>query len=216
VETASVRPLFSIFGSGIKLSRERSIARIGAATAGRIEEKPLSGVTSFELIATSHLDAAYSLARWLTRDAVLAEDVVQDAMVRALTYFAGFRGDNPRAWLLQIVRNVALGRLGARAEPVSIDAAETSSGESLADTLVDGSDGPETTLEREQDRRQVSELLGRLPVELRECLVLREIEDCSYKEIARIIDAPIGTVMSRLWRARQMLSDLVDKREKSR
>jgi RNA polymerase sigma-70 factor, ECF subfamily len=172
-------------------------------------------VTSFELIATTHLDAAYSLARWLTRDAVLAEDVVQDAMVRALTYFGGFRGENPRAWLLQIVRNVALGRLGARAEPVSIDAAGASSGESLADTLVDGSDGPETTLEREQDRQQVSELLDRLPVELRECLVLREIEDCSYKEIARIIDAPIGTVMSRLWRARQMLGDLVDEQEKS-
>ena len=180
-----------------------------------IKERTLPGVTSFEVIATTHLDAAYSLARWLTRDSVLAEDVVQDAMVRALTYFAGFRGDNPRAWLLQIVRNVALGKLGARVEPVSLDAAETSSGESLADTLTDGADGPETTLEREQERRRVNELLNRLPVELRECLVLREIEDCSYKEIARIIDAPIGTVMSRLWRARQMLGDLVDRREKS-
>jgi RNA polymerase sigma-70 factor (ECF subfamily) len=180
-----------------------------------IEEKTLSGVTSFEVIATTHLDAAYSLARWLTRDSVLAEDVVQDAMVRALTYFAGFRGENPRAWLLQIVRNVALGKLGARVEPVSLDSPEASSGESLADTLTDGADGPDTALEREQDHRQVNELLNRLPVELRECLVLREIEDCSYKEIARIIDAPIGTVMSRLWRARQMLGDLVDEQEKS-
>jgi len=180
-----------------------------------IEEKTLSGVTSFEVIATTHLDAAYSLARWLTRDSVLAEDVVQDAMVRALTYFAGFRGENPRAWLLQIVRNVALGKLGARVEPVSLDSPEASSGESLADTLTDGADGPDTALEREQDHRQVNEFLNRLPVELRECLVLREIEDCSYKEIARIIDAPIGTVMSRLWRARQMLGDLVDEQEKS-
>jgi len=180
-----------------------------------IEEKTLSGVTSFEVIATTHLDAAYSLARWLTRDSVLAEDVVQDAMLRALTYFAGFRGENPRAWLLQIVRNVALGKLGARVEPVSLDSPEASSGESLADTLTDGADGPDTALEREQDHRQVNELLNRLPVELRECLVLREIEDCSYKEIARIIDAPIGTVMSRLWRARQMLGDLVDEQEKS-
>jgi len=167
-----------------------------------IEEKTLPGVTSFEVIATTHLDAAYSLARWLTRDSVLAEDVVQDAMLRALTYFAGFRGENPRAWLLQIVRNVALGKLGARVEPVSLDSPEASSGESLADTLTDGADGPDTALEREQDHRQVNEFLNRLPVELRECLVLREIEDCSYKEIARIIDAPIGTVMSRLWRAR--------------
>ena len=180
-----------------------------------IEEKTLSGVTSFEVIATTHLDAAYSLARWLTRDSVLAEDVVQDAMLRALTYFAGFRGENPRAWLLQIVRNVALGKLGARVEPVSLDSPEASSGESLADTLTDGADGPDTALEREQDHRQVNELLNRLPVELRECLVLREIEDYSYKEIARIIDAPIGTVMSRLWRARQMLGDLVDEQEKS-
>lgn len=180
-----------------------------------IEEKTLPGVTSFEVIATTHLDAAYSLARWLTRDSVLAEDVVQDAMLRALTYFAGFRGENPRAWLLQIVRNVALGKLGARVEPVSLDSPEASSGESLADTLTDGADGPDTALEREQDHRQVNELLNRLPVELRECLVLREIEDCSYKEIARIIDAPIGTVMSRLWRARQMLGDLVDEQEKS-
>jgi RNA polymerase sigma-70 factor (ECF subfamily) len=180
-----------------------------------IEEKTLPGVTSFEVIATTHLDAAYSLARWLTRDSVLAEDVVQDAMLRALTYFAGFRGENPRAWLLQIVRNVALGKLGARVEPVSLDSPEASSGESLADTLTDGADGPDTALEREQDHRQVNEFLNRLPVELRECLVLREIEDCSYKEIARIIDAPIGTVMSRLWRARQMLGDLVDEQEKS-
>src|SRR6516225_2468969 len=102
----------------------------------RREEKILTGPTSFEVIATAHLDAAYSLARWLTRDAVLAEDVVQDAMVRALTYFAGFRGDNPRAWLLQIVRNVALGKLSARPDPISIDAAKPSSGESLADTLI--------------------------------------------------------------------------------
>jgi RNA polymerase sigma-70 factor (ECF subfamily) len=179
------------------------------------EEKTLAGVTSFEVIATTHLDAAYSLARWLTRDAVLAEDVVQDAMVRALTYFGGFRGDNPRAWLLQIVRNVALGKLGARPNPVSIDEAKSSSGESLADTLPDGGDGPDATLEREQDRRRVSQLLNRLPIELRECLVLREIEECSYKEIARIVDAPIGTVMSRLWRARQMLSHLADVGEKS-
>jgi len=173
-------------------------------------------VTSFEVIATTHLDAAYSLARWLTRDSGLAEDVVQDAMVRALTYFSGFRGDNPRAWLLQIVRNVALGKLRPRSAPVSIDSTEASSGESLAETLTDGADGPETTLEREQDRRRVGELLDRLPIDLRECLVLREIEECSYKEIAHIIDAPMGTVMSRLFRARQMLSDLVDVEEKSR
>jgi RNA polymerase sigma-70 factor (ECF subfamily) len=178
-------------------------------------ENTLSNAASFEAIATTHLDAAYGLARWLTRDAVLAEDVVQDAMVRALTYFQGFRGENPRAWLLQIVRNVALNKLDSRPASLSIDAEDGSSGESLADTLTDTADGPETALERQQDRRRVRELLNKLPLELRECLVLREIEECSYKEVARIIDAPIGTVMSRLWRARQMLVDIADKQEKS-
>lgn len=213
METAEGGSVILEFRLGNKIHARTIYCSNRRAAKSHIEEKTLP--TSFELIATTHLDAAYSLARWLTRDAVLAEDVVQDAMVRALTYFAGFRGDNPRAWLLRIVRNVALGKLGARAEPVSLDAAETPSGESLADTLADGADGPDTMLEREQDRRRASELLNRLPVELRECLVLREIEDCSYKEIARIIDAPIGTVMSRLWRARQTLSHLVDEREKS-
>ena len=137
---------------------------------------------------------------------------MQDAMVRALTYFDGFRGENPRAWLLQIVRNVALSKLKSRPEPVSLEATQES-GESLAERLVDDTDGPETTLEREQDRRRATELLNRLPIELRECLVLREIEECSYKEIARIIDAPIGTVMSRLWRARQALIDIAGEQE---
>ena len=169
----------------------------------------------FERLVMPHQDAAFNLARWLLRRREDAEDVTQDAMVRAYRFFGGFHGGEPRAWLLQIVRNVALGKLRPRPQPVSIDSAEGSSGESLADTLADGADGPEATLEREQERRRVSELLNRLPIELRECLVLREIEDCSYKEIAQIIDAPMGTVMSRLWRARQMFSDLAERLEES-
>jgi RNA polymerase sigma factor (sigma-70 family) len=180
------------------------------------KEPCLTDATSFADIATAHLDAAYSLARWLTRDAALAEDVVQDAMVRALTYFRGFRGENPRAWLLQIVRNVALNKLDSRPAPISIDAIEGSSGESLSDTMSDNADGPETTLERQQEQAQVNALLNRLPLELRECLVLREIEECPYKEIARIIDAPIGTVMSRLWRARKMLVEIAEREEGAR
>ena len=91
-------------------------------------------------------------------------------MVRALTYFAGFRGDNPRAWLLQIVRNVALGKLGARVEPVSLDAAETSSGESLADTLTDGADGPRDDARARAGSSASERIVNRPPVE---CAVSR-------------------------------------------
>jgi RNA polymerase sigma factor (sigma-70 family) len=162
----------------------------------------------FEAIAVVHLDAAYSLARWLTRDGVLAEDVVQDAMLRALKYFDGFRGDNPRAWLLQIVRNVALGKLDARRKaPLSLDAEDEKAGQEFAGRTADPSDEPESAIERQQAQQRAQKLLERLPAELRECLILRELEECSYKEIAHIIDAPIGTVMSRLWRARQWLAN---------
>lgn len=158
-------------------------------------------VPDFQELAATHLESAYNLARWLVRDPALADDVVQDAMLRALRYYHGFRGENARAWLLQIVRNVALTRLkGAGAElPASEDAAPASQ------TAQGAHDGPETALMRQDDQRLLHELLTGLPVDLRECLILREIEELSYKEIARIVDAPIGTVMSRLWRGRKLL-----------
>lgn len=158
-------------------------------------------VPDFQELAATHLESAYNLARWLVRDPALADDVVQDAMLRALRYYHGFRGENARAWLLQIVRNVALTRLQrpSTEEPVSQDA------ESASQTAEVAHDGPETALMRQDDQRLLHELLAGLPVDLRECLILREIEELSYKEIARIVDAPIGTVMSRLWRGRKLL-----------
>jgi RNA polymerase sigma-70 factor (ECF subfamily) len=161
--------------------------------------------SSFVALVETHLDSACNLARWLVRDPVLADDVVQDAMLRALKYFPGFRGENARAWVLQIVRNVALTRLQRNAQGEEVTQVELETA-ALA-VAGDARQEPEATLMREQDERLVQKLLARLPVELRECLVLREIEELSYKEIARIVDVPVGTVMSRLWRGRKLLAE---------
>jgi RNA polymerase sigma factor (sigma-70 family) len=151
----------------------------------------------YDGVVLPHLDSAYSLARWLTRDAVLAQDVVQDAALRALRYFGSFRGGDPRAWFMQIVRNAAHGALAARGQLV----AELPDN----DVRADPADDPEAALVRREDRDDLARALSALPLDLRECLVLRELEELSYKQIAEITGAPIGTVMSRLWRARQLL-----------
>ncbi|HEV8033057.1 MAG TPA: sigma-70 family RNA polymerase sigma factor [Stellaceae bacterium] len=160
---------------------------------------------SFEAVVLPHFDAAHNLARWLMRDGPAAEDVLQDAMVRALTYFPSFKGVNPRGWLLQIVRNAAYSsmKLNRGIELVPIATGEDDPG-AIAD-LPSLDDDPEISLIKAKDRCRVRQLIGTLPVELRETLVLREIEELSYKDIAEVTRTPIGTVMSRLWRARRLL-----------
>jgi len=163
----------------------------------------LPGPGDFEQVVLPHLNAAHNLARWLVGDATLAEDVVQDAALRALSYFGSYRGGDGRAWLLRIVRNAAYGALAARRR--SGAAGLTADGESTARQIADPADDPEAALVRREGFARLDQALAALPAELRECLVLRELEELSYKEVAHITGVPIGTVMSRLWRARQAL-----------
>ena len=162
----------------------------------------------FEQLMLPHLDAAHNLARWLVRDPSIAEDVVQEAYERACKYFAAFRGGSGRAWLLQIVRNAAYSTLKAqrRRMEVSLSGGTRADDEDGVDMdIPDTSPGPEATLAQRQDVAALDDALNALPVAWRECLILREVEALSYKEMARVMDVPIGTVMSRLARARQAL-----------
>jgi RNA polymerase sigma-70 factor (ECF subfamily) len=155
-----------------------------------------------------HLDAAHNLARWLVRDSSIAEEVVQDAFERACRYFGSFRGGESRAWLLQIVRNTAYSTLKARRRgiEVSLSGGAGADDDGGADMdIPDSTPGPEAVLAQRQKLGALDEALNALPTAWRECLILREVEALSYKEIARIMDIPIGTVMSRLARTRQAL-----------
>lgn len=159
----------------------------------------------FERLAVPHLPAAYNLARWLTGNDQDARDVVQDAMLRALHYFASFRGDLARPWLLQVVRRSCYSWLQANRSAllVALDD-DDEAGLALA---APPADEPQAVAMRNADRARINAALAALPIAFREVLVLRELEDLSYKDIARIADLPIGTVMSRLSRARALMRE---------
>ena len=154
----------------------------------------------FEQHVLPHLDAGYNLARWLTRDAHDAEDVVQDACLRAMQYVNALRGGDARAWFLTIVRHACYDWF-KRNRPPEIVADDGSA----IDAAVDDAPSPEQVVARGAEARALADAVAALPPRYREVLVLRELEELSYKEIARIADIPIGTVMSRLARARAML-----------
>ncbi len=160
---------------------------------------PSSNSADFARTFLPHLDAAYTLARWLVRNQHDAEDVVQEAYLRALRFASGFRGGDPRAWILKIVRNTAytwLDRNRAADPPDEFDDAEH----------ADSGPGIEAEVLRRADAAMLTAALEALPVEFREVVVMRDVEGLSYKEIADAADIPIGTVMSRLARARQRLA----------
>jgi len=158
----------------------------------------------FERVVMPHLDAAYNLARWLTRDAHDAEDVVQEAMLRAYRYFRALRGASARPWLLTIVRRSFYDWLTAN-RPAEID---RHFDQDLLGTLADRTAaGPEQLALRRAENATLAEAIAALPVGFREVLILRELEELSYKEIAHIVGIPIGTVMSRLARARGLLQN---------
>jgi RNA polymerase sigma-70 factor (ECF subfamily) len=160
-------------------------------------------VERFEGAVMPHLTAAYNLARWLTRNEHDAEDLVQEAYLRALQSFDRYRGGDARAWLLTIVRNACYTWLRRRR---STDASAPGDSEGDWEQIAAAPDGePEARSIRQADGRLIRAALEALPVEFREAFVLRELEGLSYKEIAAIADVPMGTVMSRLRRARQQM-----------
>jgi RNA polymerase sigma-70 factor, ECF subfamily len=180
----------------------------GHRLIGRIGDVPDSlSSDTFEAVVLPYLDAAHNLARWLMRDPASAEDVLQEAMLRALTYFPSFKGVNPRGWLLQIVRNTAYASMslnrGVELVPLTNGSDES---EDIVARLPSSDDDPETSLIKTRERDRVHRMIAALPIELRETLVLRELEELSYKDIAEVTHMPIGTVMSRLWRARRLLA----------
>lgn len=176
------------------LARPR--ARAGPSARGPDRQD----LEAFEAVALPHLAAAYSFARFLTRGDAAAEDLAQEAYLRALRAFAGYRGGDARAWILTIVRRCFIDwTRSRRSGPAPAE-------EDAADQAPDPAEGAEAGLIRRQQGATVRRLIEDLPAPLAEVILLREVEELSYRQIAEAIDAPIGTVMSRLARARATLA----------
>jgi len=168
----------------------------------------------FEHLIMPHLDAAYNLARWLTRNDADAQDVVQESCLRAFKYFDGFDGQFANAWLLKIVRNTCYSWLKVNHpanEAVPLDdniGAVEHNASSIERNAAGLGRSPEAALIETRDAQRLDALVAQLPPVYREVIVLRELEELSYREIAEIAGVPIGTVMSRLSRGRQILQSL--------
>jgi RNA polymerase sigma-70 factor (ECF subfamily) len=163
-----------------------------------------SKLDNFEKAVLPHLDAAYNLARWLTRNDADAEDVVQEAYLRAFKFFGGFHGQDGRAWLLGIVRNTSYTWLQRNRSPQLNMPLDEELHEVKSEDL-----NPEALLFQKVDVQMLRQAVEELPIEFREVLVLRELDEMSYKQIAVVADLPLGTVMSRLARARKRLQEIL-------
>ena len=160
--------------------------------------------SSFEEVVLPHLDAGYRLARWLMRNEPDAEDVVQEASLRAFRYFRTFNGGNGRAWFLRIVRNTCSGWRGRSVQALTdpFDEEQHPSDRVASD--------PETLLLQSDDATLIERAMSKLPDHFHQLLVLRELEGLSYRELADVLEIPVGTVMSRLSRARDALRGALD------
>lgn len=166
----------------------------------------------FQAIVLPHIDSAFNLARWLARNEQDAEDIVQEAYLRAFKFFDGFHGEDGRPWLLGIVRNTFYTWYQQnKTQNESVEFDEDLHGGETEDyvAMQRADDGPEALLIRKESQREVHQALKGLSAEFREVLVMRELEDLSYKEIAGIVGIPIGTVMSRLARGRKQLAEIL-------
>jgi len=167
----------------------------------------------FETAALPHLDAAYNLARWLLRDDHSAQDAVQEAYLRAFRFFEHLRGEDARPWLLGIVRNTCYTLLQKRrqtGEHVEFDEERDTD---LIEATVRREDNPERLLLSRLESARLDQAIERLAPRFREVIVLRELEELSYQEIAQTVEVPLGTVMSRLSRARALLREMLEKAE---
>jgi RNA polymerase sigma-70 factor (ECF subfamily) len=160
----------------------------------------------FNALMLPHMDAAYNLARWLTKSPDDASDVVQESYLKALKFFDSYRGGAARAWLLTIVRNTSLNLLAQKRNQKTVPLPTAGHEDDNADQeLVDDKADPEFDLIQKQASATMDQLIEALPAQYREVVILREIEELSYYEIAEVIGMPIGTVMSRLARARKAI-----------
>lgn len=174
----------------------------------------MTTLQEFERLAVIHMDAAYSLAYWLVRDRDDAEDVVQDAYLRAFRAFDSVRGDDIKPWLLTIVRHVAYRWLSVRkrtSNVVPLDGAQPRGDDERMTDVASGELSAEDVLVGRADQALVHAALGALPPAYREVIVLRELEELSYREIAVVTGTPVGTVMSRLARGRQQLKGRLER-----
>ncbi|MDF0501473.1 RNA polymerase sigma factor, partial [Burkholderia cenocepacia] len=185
------------------------MGQAGQAVDDRAADDARARGERFRALVLPHLDAAYNLARWLSGSAGDADDVVQDACMRALRFVDSCRGDNARPWLLTIVRHTWYTEWRRRTKAHEVALPDTLDDADVPDDWQPATEDPLAHLLRGENVRLVNAALAKLPPEYREVLVLREMEDLSYREIAAIVDVPVGTVMSRLARGRRKLAALL-------